>query len=87
MFFLSGLRKGCLELQGAWQWLHGQEGKKSERDEIAAKLRKNYWQLDPYIRARAFYDRTGMIKPGGSIEYYPSQEVNGAAASSADDVD
>jgi hypothetical protein len=31
------------------------------RDEIAAKLRNNYWDLDPYVRARSIYDRLGEL--------------------------
>lgn len=33
-----------------------------ERNEIAAELRDNYWELDPFVRARSLYDRTGMLK-------------------------
>jgi hypothetical protein len=33
------------------------------RDGIATALRDNYWQLDPYIRARSMYDRLGMLPP------------------------
>ncbi|MCJ1394974.1 hypothetical protein MMC18_007855 [Xylographa bjoerkii] len=47
-----------------------------KRNSLAEQLRKGYWQLDPYLRARTWYDRTGMIKPGGTIEYYP--KINGA---------
>lgn len=57
-----------------FEWIHGQD-KKSERNEIASRLRKNYWQLDPYIRARTLYDRTGMIKPDGTVNFYPTQTV------------
>ena len=32
---------------------------RGKRDEVAEKLRSNYWQLDPYIRARSVYDKTG----------------------------
>jgi hypothetical protein len=67
---------------------------KAERDELAHKLNINYWTLDPYIRARTYYDRTGMIQKGGKIEFYPSKPVvNGADAgppaqtAHADDVD
>ena len=67
---------------------------KQERDRVADKMHGNYWQLDPYIRARTFYDRTGMIEKGGKINYYPSKPmVNGtgsgppAQAAHADDVD
>lgn len=45
----------------------------SSRDEVITKLRQNYWQLDPYVRARSILDRTGVIKAGGSIEFYPSK--------------
>ncbi|XXH01195.1 hypothetical protein Hte_007549 [Hypoxylon texense] len=69
----------------------------SERDAIAKKLREQYWRLDPYFRSRSFYDRIGVIKPGGHLDYYPSQTApaatNGTAAAvaagetSTDDVD
>ncbi|RYO85089.1 hypothetical protein DL766_004016 [Monosporascus sp. MC13-8B] len=67
----------------------------SSRNQVAKKLRDQYWQLDPYIRARSLYDRLGIIKPGGVIDYYPSASApapaaNGAAApdqTSPDDVD
>lgn len=54
----------------------GEEGKKAanRRSELASQLRANYWKLDPYIRARSVYDRQGVIKAGGSIDYYPAQE-------------
>ncbi|KAI9871276.1 MAG: hypothetical protein M1830_003116 [Pleopsidium flavum] len=40
------------------------------RETIAAYLRDGYWQLDPYIRARTVYDRTGIIKEGGRLDFY-----------------
>ncbi|KAF7504421.1 hypothetical protein GJ744_002225 [Endocarpon pusillum] len=66
-----------------------------ERDLLAARLNRNYWQLDPFIRARSLYDRQGMIGPGGVVDFYPEQRkkgvVNGAMASDpnagTDDVD
>jgi hypothetical protein len=36
---------------------------RTRRDDVAAQLRKNYWQLDPYVRARTVYDRIGELKP------------------------
>jgi len=65
---------------------------KKERDMIAQRLHDNYWQLDPYIRARTLYDRTGMIQPGGIVDFYPSKDApNGdmppERVASADDVD
>lgn len=44
---------------------------KQERDVLAKKLNENYWQLDKYVRARTYYDRTGMISPDGQINFYP----------------
>lgn len=72
-----------------------EEGKavKVERDEVAQKLKENYWKLDPYVRARSYYDRTGVIQSGGKINFYPSEDgaaaANGASKNdtSADDVD
>ncbi|KAL8404588.1 hypothetical protein RB594_009444 [Gaeumannomyces avenae] len=50
---------------------------RKERTEIVARMRTQYWQLDPYIRARSWYDRTGVLKPDGSIDYYPATATNG----------
>ncbi|KAK3942080.1 Cral trio domain protein [Diplogelasinospora grovesii] len=44
---------------------------KAKRDALAARLREDYWNLDPYVRARSFYDRTGVLLPGGKTDYYP----------------
>lgn len=41
------------------------------RHEIANELRNNYWKVDPYIRARTLYDRTGVLGPGGKLDFYP----------------
>lgn len=68
--------------------------RKEARNATAARLRENYWDLDPYIRARSVYDRMGMIKPGGALDLYATSNGtadNGAhkpaAETSADDVD
>ncbi|KAL9125541.1 MAG: hypothetical protein Q9217_005264 [Psora testacea] len=57
------------------QWLHGKVdgGVKERRMELREKLRKGYWELDPYVRARTYYDRVGMINPGGRIQFYASE--------------
>lgn len=69
---------------------------KANRHKIAAALKEDYWKLDPYIRARSLYDRTGMIQPGGKICFYPATQpattastANGVheVETSADDVD
>lgn len=37
------------------------------RESVIEEFRVNYWNLDPYIRARAFIDRTGILLPGGEL--------------------
>lgn len=82
-----------------FEWLQGKDTR-SDRDAISKALAENYWQLDPHIRARHLLDRTGVIQPGGALDYYPSEAskkiptkapptTNGppAVAASADDVD
>ncbi len=46
----------------------------SRRNEVIKKLRDNYWTLDPYVRARTILDRTGVIKGGGTVDFYPDEE-------------
>lgn len=60
-----------------------------ERDHLAARLNQNYWQLDPFIRARSLYDRQGMIGRGGVVDFYPERRkgVNGVVSSNPDDVE
>jgi hypothetical protein len=79
------------------RWIKTPEGEegmkiKARRDELAAKLKADYWNLDPYVRARSVYDRTGALKQDGSVDWYDApkkEETNGAVApeTSADDVD
>lgn len=81
------------------EWIYDSgkdETVKRKRNEIAIKLRDDYWKLDPYVRARSYYDRIGMINPGGRLQFYPGKTVtpapvvasNGQAVqTSADDID
>ncbi|KAF2760869.1 CRAL/TRIO domain-containing protein [Pseudovirgaria hyperparasitica] len=64
------------------RWIKGDEAAKAERTQLALELKKNYWDLDPYIRARTFYDapRSCIINPGGIVDYYPSEKTAEAAA-------
>lgn len=52
------------------------EGKKAKaaRDRIAEKLHAGYWELDPYVRSRSYYDRTGVLQPGGIVNWYQKEE-------------
>ncbi|KAF7168203.1 hypothetical protein CNMCM5623_001273 [Aspergillus felis] len=47
---------------------------KARRDELIEQLRLNYWQLDPYVRSRNYLDRTGVIREGGKIDFYPKSQ-------------
>jgi len=66
---------------------------KATRAATAEKLRVNYWELDPYLRARSLYDRLGMIRPGGVVDLFPNESaiavntVNTTGETSPDDVD
>lgn len=59
------------------------EAAQAKRDELAEALRVNYWKLDPYVRARSFYDRKGMIRPGGQLDFYPGEEKAGSSTVAA----
>jgi hypothetical protein len=50
-----------------------------KRDGVAAKLRRNYWRLDPYVRARSIYDRTGELRAeeGAGVDGLAKQVTNG----------
>ncbi|DAA76602.1 TPA_exp: CRAL/TRIO domain protein [Trichophyton benhamiae CBS 112371] len=61
---------------------------KKTRTELAEKLCENYWQLDPYIRARSMYDRLGLIPPPKEAKELSatqplSEKVNGDAVAAA----
>ncbi|OJJ07245.1 hypothetical protein ASPVEDRAFT_46596 [Aspergillus versicolor CBS 583.65] len=43
----------------------------AHREEVVEQIRLNYWDLDPYVRARNNLDRTGVIQEGGLIDMYP----------------
>lgn len=58
------------------QWMNSTFDHKetvARRAALAEKIKANYWQLDPYVRARSLYDRTGLIGPGGTITFYPAE--------------
>ncbi|KAI6779458.1 CRAL-TRIO domain-containing protein-like protein [Emericellopsis cladophorae] len=64
---------------------------KDRRDQLAAQLKQGYWKLDPFVRARSFYDRTGVIQPDGTVNWRvagePQPEVPKGPETSADDLD
>jgi len=56
------------------RWIAG-ENMAPERDAIASELNENYWRLDPYIRARTFYDRLGEIGERGGFIYQKGEKA------------
>jgi len=74
-------------------WIHGEDEDldtiKAKRNDLAKELRDNYWATDPYLRARSYYDRSGVIKPGGEIDVFakPQHLASKATETTADDVD
>jgi hypothetical protein len=52
---------------------------KARRNKLAEEFRATYWKLDPYLRAKSFYDRVGIFNPGGVVKFYPEEDVKPAA--------
>jgi len=62
------------------QWIQHPEGEKAaeikaRRATLATQLREDYWRVDPYLRARSLYDRTGVLQAGGKIDFYPKPKA------------
>ena len=57
------------------EWLkldpESQEGQDQtkRRTEVAKELNSNYWKLDPYIRAKTYYHRVGVVDDDGNVDY------------------
>ncbi|KAH7129322.1 CRAL-TRIO domain-containing protein [Dactylonectria estremocensis] len=78
------------------EWIRNPEGEqgkaiKAERAKLAQQLKADYWNLDPYVRARTIYDRQGAIQGDGNTDWYsatkapvPSEPLS---STTADDVD
>jgi len=69
-------------------WISHLEKGEKEEAAIQQKLRSNsiealaanYWKLDPYIRSRTLMDRSGVLKPDGTVDLYPDREKTTATA-------
>jgi hypothetical protein len=63
-------------------WIDGTDvaTAKETRLKLANNLRDGYWILDPYVRARSYYDRVELIGPGGKPQFYPSRTESPATA-------
>lgn len=68
----EGLLKQFEQNTEDWVMANRSEGEvKAERRRISQQLHDNYWRLDPFVRSRSMYDRTGVIQEGGKIDMYP----------------
>ena len=56
-------------------WIKEPQAPQQRRTGLAERLRSGYWQLDPYLRARSLYDRTGVIGKNGTIQHYGATEA------------
>lgn len=63
----------------AWIEDSASEDARKKRSDLRTSLKENYWKLDPYIRSRSYYDRAGIIPPGGNIQFYPSLDKSSTA--------
>lgn len=43
--------------------------KQSNRKDVADQIRQNYWKLDPYIRARTYHQRVGIVDEEGNVDF------------------
>ena len=59
-------------------WAHGEDAGQG-RGRLAERLAENYWKVDPYLRARSLYDRTGVLGAAGKLEFYPKKGSSDAA--------
>lgn len=46
--------------------------KAAARSALAGKLGDSFWKLDPYVRARTYYHRSGVIDEQGNVNYKAS---------------
>ncbi|KAI9717235.1 MAG: hypothetical protein M1828_007256 [Chrysothrix sp. TS-e1954] len=72
------------------KWCRGEgdeQAVKKRRSELVANMKSSYWKLDPYVRAKTVYDRTGVIGAGGSIDMYPEKTRTATSTQHNDDVD
>lgn len=62
------------------EWIMNAQGSereketKARRDQAARDLAANYWQLDPYVRARSLYDRQGCFRGADGVDWHHLEE-------------
>lgn len=79
-------RKGIVKEfeESTLQWCRGEGGSDivKRRRDLIERMKRNYWQMDPFVRAKTLYDRQGVIGRDGKVDMYPA-----AHSSSHDDPD
>lgn len=65
------------------EWILNPEGDKAQalkakRDDIARRMREDYWRLDPYVRSRSLYDRIGILEADGTLNMNPRGGIDEA---------
>ncbi|KAJ3488821.1 hypothetical protein NLG97_g6125 [Lecanicillium saksenae] len=53
----------------------------NRRNQVCAELTANFWELDPYVRARSHYDRRGCLSGTGNLQYHPPKSEMRRSAS------
>ena len=70
-------------------WIAAAEAANGEarktRTELAGEMSRGYWGMDKFLRGRTVYDRTGVLKEDGGLEFYPVQTK--AKETSEEDLD
>ena len=54
-----------------------EKGTVPKRDEAIQKFQENYWKLDPYIRAKTYLHRVGVVNEKGEVDFRAAGSVNG----------
>lgn len=49
---------------------------REKRNKLVQALAANYWELDPFIRARSVYDRQGYFTGAGGVDWYHQKTEN-----------
>jgi hypothetical protein len=47
----------------------GEAEARDGRTKLAQQLRANYWALDPYVRAKNYYKRVGVVDDKGNVDF------------------
>ncbi|KAI5806226.1 CRAL-TRIO domain-containing protein [Geopyxis carbonaria] len=74
----------------AWIATDGEASDKAreKRTQLMEQMKKSYWEMDRHLRGRTIYDRTGVIKKDGSLDFYPAKKAEPAPIeTSSDDID